>query len=486
MAITNKNVLTTRQGALWVQPDGPNTAVYFLGCHDLGDISEPKGSLELLRCMDKRGGWRTVGTTQAPPDAVSTSVEWMAVAVRDWLEKLNCEFTLFALQRTGGEPDIFTNYVRATILNNARVTSRTDSGIVHHEEESASMQSIDIEAWPPVVRTGTLTARRQTTSETLALNDVYTYSPLDCETGVKDGDKAIATADSSGYTGNVLQTENAGVTWAAVAADPFIAGQNILSGVAFPISDTVTRLLVAKQFPVGGQGQVAYSDDDGATWTTVSIGGATAAHGAVDSGALFAIDQGHVWFASAKGYIYFSSDGGATWTAQHAGTLTTEDVLSIQFEDENTGMASCADDVILKTTDGGETWELTSAVTGTGADLTCVAHSGDYWWVGTDTGQLFYSRDMGDTWTERTFSGSSVGNIADIVFVNELIGYAIHNSAAPVGEILVTINGGYSWKSITTPANNGLNALSIAETSMVYAVGEVESGTAVIVKITWD
>lgn len=484
--MATKPVFTTRQGALWVQPDGPNTAVHFLGCHDLGDISEQFGSVELLRCMDKRGGWKTVGTTQAPPDVVTASIENMTFEAQDWLEKIKCDFTLYALQRTGGEPDIFTNYVRAIVLNNARIVGLTDKAIVHHDTETGSTQARDIEAWPPVIRTGTLTARRQTTSETLALNDVYTYSPLDCVSGVDDGDKAIATSDSSGYTGDVLQTLDAGVTWAATAADPFSAGENILSGVAFPISDTVTRLLVAQEFPAGGQGQVAYSDDDGATWTLVNIGGATAGHGAVDSGALFALDQSHIWLGSAAGYIYFSSDGGVSWTAQHAGTLTTEDVLSVKFADENEGMAGCADDIILKTTDGGTTWELTDAVTGTADDITCVAPSGNYWWVGTSGGDLFYTRNMGDTWTQRTFSGSGVGNIADISFANELVGYAIRNSAAPIGQIMVTINGGYSWKAITTPANNGLNALTIADTSTIYVVGEVEGGTAVIIKVSWD
>lgn len=484
--MATKTVLTTRQGALWVQPGGPNTPVYFLGCHDLGDITEKFGSQELLRCMNKRGGWRTVGTIQAPPDAVTASIENMTFAEQDWLEKINCDFTLFALQRTGGEPDIFTNYVRALVLTNSRIVGLTNKQIVHHEEEKESTQSREIEAWPPVIRTGTLTARRQSTSETLALNDVHAYSPLDCDTGVQAGDQVLAVPDASIYTGDVLQTLDAGVTWSTTAADPFASGKNIISCVAFPISDTVTRLLVAKEAVNGAQGQIAYSDDNGATWTLVSIGGATAGHGAVDSGALFAIDQGHVWLASAKGYIYFSSDGGSSWTAQTSGTLSTSNVLAVSFEDENTGMAGLVGDVLFITTDGGDTWALTDDVTGSGDNITCVSHSGDYWWAGTSGGDLFYTRNEGETWSQRRFSGDGVGEVADIAWANDLVGYAIHNTAAPVGSILVTINGGYSWKAITTPSNAGLNALSIADTSLVYAVGEVESGTAVIIKVKWD
>ena len=479
------NALTTRQGSLWVQPGGPNSPVYFLGCHDLGDISEPAGSIELLRCMDKRGGWRTVGSIQAPPDPVTTSIENMTFLARDWLEKLNCDFTLFAFHRAGGEPDIFANYARALILNKSRVTTLTNKQLVHHEEEQSSSQSRDIEAWPPVYRTGELTARRESTSETLALNDVVAYSPLDCEEGVVPGDKVIAGADSSSYSGNVLQTLTAGAAWAALAADPFAAGKNVQSIVSCPISDTVTRFLAAQTATGGAQGKVAYSDDNGATWTTVNIGGAAAGHGAMDSGALFALDQGHIWLASAEGYIYFSSDGGATWTAQTNADLTTEDFHAVAFADENNGMAVGTNDAVLFTSDGGTTWEEAEA-TGGGDTLTAVAPSGNFWWVGSNAGELWYMRDEGDTWTQRRFSGDAVGDVADIAFANDLVGYAVHNTAAPVGSILVTINGGYSWRAITTPANAGLNALTIADLNTLYAVGETEGGTAVIVKVTWD
>lgn len=481
----NTNALTTRQGSLWVQPGGPNTQVYFLGCHDLGDISEPAGGIELLRCMDKKGGWRTVGSIQSPPDAVSTSIENMTFVARDWLEKLNCEFTLYAFHRLGGEPDIFTNYARARILNRCRVTTLTDKQIVHHEEEQSSSQSRDIEAWPPVFRTGELTTRRQTTSETLALNDVMAYSPLDCEAGVVPGDKVLAGADGSGYTGNVQATTDAGATWAALAADPFATGKVVQSIVAFPISDTVTRFLAAQMFVNGTQGLVAYSDDNGASWSTANVGGATAGHGAVDSGALFALDQSHIWLASSKGYIYFSSDGGITWTAQTSGSLSAVDLHAVSFIDENSGMAVGASDIVLFSSDGGTTWEL-ATVTGSSDILNCVAPSGNFWWVGTAGGDLYYTRDSGTTWTQRRFSGDGAGEVTDIAFANDLIGYALHNTAGPVGSIFVTINGGYSWKAITTPTNTGLNALSIADMNTVYAVGEVEGGTAVIVKATWD
>lgn len=479
------NVFTTQQGALWVQPGGPNTEPHFLGCVDLGDISEPLGSVDIIRCMDRKGGWKTVGSTHAPPDVVTTSIDSLTFGVRSWLDKLACEFTLFAMQRECGEADIFTNYVRALALGHARITSLSDKQIVHHVDDKESTQSRDISARPPVIRTGDLTARRQTTGETQNINDVYVYQPINCDDPCPTpGETALAVTDSTLYNEDVLRTLNGGAAWSILSGEPFSAGEDVISCVAFPISNTVTRLLVAQVAVATNFGRVSYSDDSGATWTEVvfPING----HGAADSGSLFALDQSHVWLGSAKGYVYFSSDGGVTWTAQTAGTLTVKDVHSVSFADENNGMAGCADDILLVTSDGGVTWALTSAVTGAGSNINAVAPSGDYWWAATATGELFYSKDDGATWTERSFSGSGTGTVDDIAWANELIGYAIHNTAAPLGSILVTINGGFSWKAITTPANSGLNSLAVADWNTVYAVGNVNGGTAVIIKITWD
>ena len=38
-------VVLAGEGAIWVQPDGPNTELMYLGCHELGDIEEPLGDV---------------------------------------------------------------------------------------------------------------------------------------------------------------------------------------------------------------------------------------------------------------------------------------------------------------------------------------------------------------------------------------------------------------------------------------------------------
>jgi photosystem II stability/assembly factor-like uncharacterized protein len=299
---------------------------------------------------------------------------------------------------------------------------------------------------------------------------------------------AFAGSDSAvgPATGDVLATTDAGATWAALAVDPFGAGFHVMSVVSFMIGAATRRILAAREGTGGAvQGQVAFSDDNGATWTTVSIGGAAVGHGTVRGQGLYALDSRHIWLVGVDGYIYFSDDGGATWATQEAGVLAATDYETVHFADENFGVAGNAADVIVITSDGGSTWELATA-TGSGADITAVHRiDANKIWIGTDDGELWYTNDGGTTWTQRTgWVGDGVGEIRDIEFANQLVGYMTRYTAGPVGHILRTIDGGYTWDVLSTPANLGLNDFMLADESTGYAVGEAEGGTSVILKVS--
>ena len=55
------------------------------------------------------------------------------------------------------------------------------------------------------------------------------------------------------------------------------------------------------------------------------------------------------------------------------------------------------------------------------------------------------SADSGATWTEKTFSGSGAGSVTDIHFVTDSEVVLSHITAAPLGRILRSYDGGYSW-----------------------------------------
>lgn len=486
------NAYTSKRGALYVQPDGPNTKPEYIGCRDMDDIAEPQGAVELIRCFlsDGSGAWKTIATTQAPPDPVTTTITTPIGKSADWLEKVRCPATLFVNLSFCGRLDQFTNYDRTFALNIAKITNKGLSQLVRREEDLPALMSYEFSATPPLLRMWTMTSARQAVTSDEDLHDIAFCNLAKCADacGIAQDicdDGIIGGATSAGSpagTSAVLYTNTGGADgWPASAADAFAAGEDVMSVVCFSVDQDTTRWLIVRDGDAANPLEVAYSDDGGATWTLVVVGNVNN-QAAMGPGALYAIDVYNIWLVTSGGYIYFSDDGGVTWTTQSAGTVTTQDLYAVYAADESNVMAVGANDVVLFTNDGGDTWAAATSTGGGNTNLS-VAWSYGFWWIGDNGGELWYSNDDGVTWAARTqFPAYGSGTIPDIQFVNELCGYLIHNTAVPVGTIYKTRDGGYTWEALPIPtgSNSGLNALWACDCNMAFAVGDAHSGTGFV------
>lgn len=488
-------ILKTSAAALWIQPNGPGTQLYFLGCHTVDDIVEPFGGVELVRKFKTDGsGWTTIGKKRTPPDAVTTTVSTVLQEQRDWIEKLRCSFNLYVLHRNCGDASVLTNYIRGQVLMNCMLTNRTYGQMVSREEDLESTVSIEISADSPLLDIDPLEVDRMTiASGALGALDIDAnfdprcYGP--CGPDVDAGDVAVIAMEAgAGVTADIFRSVNEGVTWTAGAADPFaelgVLG-HAMSIAQFYVGSTTRRILTAEIAVAGAQGHVAYSDNNGAAWTVVNIGGAAAGHGAHSGGALCVVSQALCLLASDLGYIYRSADGGATWTAVESGSIAVTDYQKVHMADEWYGLAVGDVDLIAKTSDGGLSWQAVAPPGAIGAILTCYAIDHLTWWIGYDTGALYVTRDGGTTWTLSTlWTGAGTGDIMDIQFVkdNPLIGYMAWNAAGPLGYLYRTINGGYTWDRLEYVTNVGLNAICAPRADLCYAVGHDVGGTAVVLK----
>jgi photosystem II stability/assembly factor-like uncharacterized protein len=487
------DVLKSTLSALWLQLDGANTEPELLACHQLEDVEEPAAEFEPIRCRKIDGSaWRNIGQRESPPGNVTTTIEVPLFVQRDLIEQITTwgVANLYIMHRDQGPADVFANYKRGQILHRIRKVSRTFSQMHQREEDNESLVQVAIVA-DDMFDVDPLTIQRIATTEVLALNDVWSnQTSRMLGARVQDaGDLAYIACDSAvgPATANILGSINQGITFAALAADPFGAGLHAQGIVRFQIDSTTFRLLAAKQGGVGAaQGQVAYSDNNGAAWTVVSVGGAALDHGAVYPGGLFALDMHNIWLAGDDGFIYKSTDGGETWTAVESAGITAGDYNQVHFSDQYYGVSGAAADIIALTSDGGLTWQAGTATGGAGNILTVQRLDAYRLWAGDDAGRLYYSEDNGITWTQRTgWTGSGVGDIRDLYFINELQGFMVYNSAAPLGAILRTNDGGFTWESVTTPVlNAGLNRIFAVSPKLAYAVGEAQGGTGVIMKVS--
>lgn len=484
-------------GALWVQPNGPNTEPKYLGCHQLGDLTEPVGDVTLMYCPDPAvpNKWNVISSFQGSPGPVTTSIETDLRKTSDWLEKLRCPASIYINKVTCGRKNLFTAYDRSFVLERAWVTQKGLSNMLakNPEDQERSMQAFEISA-EALLRVFELTASRISTSETEALNSVYSCEDEtcggDCGDAVALGDTIYMGGDtlagSAGNTADLLigsdMNENATLDFAA--ADPFAGGIAIGSVSCLKTSSETTRILVARGTTQATTGLVAYSDDGGATWTTATVTGSTGLY-VLGPKALFVLDYYNIWVVTDGGNIFKSEDGGVTWSEQTS--PTANDLYAVQFSDEDNGYAVGASNTVIKTVDSGSVWSSVTADTGQAGDdvISLRVHNKSRVFVGYNDGELYYTHDGGTTWNRRAHPKSGAGTLPSMDWYDEYIGFLVHNTASPVGSILYTIDGGYTWRELgAIPTNAGLNDIVVINESLAYIVGEPESGTAVIFKIT--
>jgi photosystem II stability/assembly factor-like uncharacterized protein len=451
-------------------------------CAENDEISMPQASTELIRCRDAYGNFVTKGTKLNPPDKLSSSVSMLIPTTGlTALETIRGSFTLYITDRVSGRKDVFFGASRYEVMPNITIESLKKKALAMREADDESMITADYTGWDDSFVAVSMSISRIATALAQAINDV-TMSVDDDFSGtakIYAGDFGIAASESAAGPAKGNPVIYSAAAWAAAAAQPFAAGMDIRASITFMLSGT-RRYLVAMEPPAGAQGMVGISDDAGASWTTVNIGGAAAGHGATGGGALFAYDEANIWLVSAAGYIYKSIDGGATWTAQESGTITAGAYNAVHFYDENYGIAVAAAGITAVTRDGGTHWSA-GAIPAASAGNTVWMTAQDTAFIGLANGQLFRTNNLATAWTRITgWVGDGVGAVKDVMFVNQHCGFMVSNTAAPVGTILRTLDQGNTWEVITTPTNSGLNSVWAIDPNHLWAVGAVNAATAVI------
>jgi len=466
------------QASMWVQPDGPNTKPEFLGCHGMGDVTEPKGDVTLKYCPDPAasGGFKVKSSVRSEPGIPTTSIETDLRATADYLEDIGrCGVPIYLHKVCAGRRDVFSNFERSFIFDSAMVTQATLSNLAARSPDAVeeSGQSFDISI-NSVIRAFKMVGATMSSPEPGDLTSLAICGEDrcegDCGAAQKYGDSLFAASKapggSAGVKADVIKYV-AGV-WSNAAADPFVAAQDIQGAVCFYIDSNTTRLIVGRGTAATGAA-IAYSDDSGATWTIVAVS-AIAGEFVSNGHALVALDMYHIWLGTSLGTIYFSDDGGLTWTQQEDGSISATAIKGISFVSSNVGFAVYVGGQIAKTTDGGVTWSA-ATVSGSAAATDIHTITPYFVWVsGTDG--LFFSMDGAVTWTKRNSYA-----VAAIDFTDQYVGYAV--GSATSGLIYQTINGGYNWEALPAITNTGMLDVQMVSPKLGYVVGKA----GVIIKL---
>lgn len=482
--------ITSGQGNFYVQTE-VSEPFEILTCVGVGDLPLPQGDLTPQYCPDPEHSGRFVidGYIQGEPGAATTTLERPLSTVANWLLEQRCEFNALVAYLCDGVRAISRNFQVAFVLFNARVS---DSAVL----AAAARQPADNNR---VMTNASITYAdrqaihrmevvEQTLDNTAASNGIA-FLPEACESDCAPArdlcEVGYMGLDGTQYNSEVKLTEDSGANWAQTATDPFLYdGGDAGKPVLVELADGEHRVIVPRiSVAVGEPAEIAYSDDSGATWTNVYVG--TFAGQFITKLFMY---QGTIWACASDGYIYVSTDLGESWTAQESGVETSQTLRDIVMYTSDVGYCVGDTNVFLFTINGGTDW---ASRTGPAAltNLRSVAvNSEGYVFVGAADGVLYYSIDEGQNWLTRRDFGSGAGGSVDwIAFdrTHRYFGGLIYNTAAPVGTLYRSFDGGASWEEPsgqTASWNSGLNDGWVCDANNIFVAGEAHNGTTFVAR----
>jgi hypothetical protein len=189
-------------------------------------------------------------------------------------------------------------------------------------------------------------------------------------------------------------------------------------------------------------------------------------------------DAGHGWAVGDGGVIRVTSNGGALWGGQVSGT--TADITCVAFPDGDAahGWVVARDDSantssIIATDNGGGVWAEQLAVAG---EITSISFPDAlHGWAITFNGVLYSTSDGGDTWGNRSVTGSD-DHPGGIVFVDATHGWMTGGTETePWGTyIWATADGGVNWtlQNKGGGPERGMDAIAFPDLLHGYVVGE--------------
>lgn len=454
--------------------DSSYIAVEALTVSELGTI-EPR----YVHDPRKSGAYRLISRTYAPGDLPTATIKLMERhgGIPTQLKRQGCGFNLY--MNHGACVDLsdflggWSDYV--LVLGGAIVTSKDLGNRSPWDTDTVMEDSLSV-TLTDVFPIGALSfgevAGAQVDREVVDI--VYGGSETcgDCGS-TDDGTQriyALATTSGAGSPGlpaEVVYSLDGGATWLEKSIDGIAASSG---GSAIEIAGN--RLIVVSNAETGYFWADLNSRGVPGTFTKVTL--AQAPNDVV------ALSAREVYFACNGGYVYKSSDVSAGVSATGAsGTVTANNLLRIDAEDD-TIVAVGAASTVIKSLNRGVSFSATSAAafaTSTNIQAVAVLDKTRYW-VGGANGRIVYTLDGGDTWAQQGFSGNGAGAVRDIVFANDEVGFFLHDTAAPLGRVFSTWNGGKDWayaapRIQNLPTVNRFNRVAIPNSHISIAANRI-------------
>jgi len=509
MAVKSKSVITNEMTRTFVQDNGVGTVFNLYDCQALTEWTRDRADTVRVKVKSavEYNKLVTKATILGNMQDGTFTVNAYTPTDLDWLLDLDCPMDFQLVMGRCNSPSDLTAYSKIRHFYRSTNTSQGETNTDFLGEETpdgiTTQTSWSCEDVVTIVVVDS-EEQRQGVTEAQAFNDIAFLAEGrcegDCGREIGDGEWGLAVADSNygSATANVWYTNDFGATWNLCATDPFAANDADISACLILPGTTAPRFVVFRGNVYASYGaRASISDDWGATWTEVDMGGNN--NGSYINGA-FKFGVGLLWAVGNGGYIYYSEDRGDSWTAITGTTTgTTVELWDIHSPPNESAIvyAVGSSNTIIYSEDQGTSWTtVTGPADGTEALYAVDVDSQYRLYVGgqIDASEecLWVSEDGATTWTALTFTGSTTASGEVRRFRQcpraprqhkAFIHGANNGSTRRYGpgtsfRMFRTLNGGgsFEFERMDLVTNNGLNGLAIVDINKVWACGEVVSG----------
>lgn len=482
---TEDRIITQKHSRLWLQYGAarPTNAAALSGVNGnflaLDDIAAPvSGGITRIQGHDPRfvGRYITQGTTIDPPgfDTTSLMVREKHGGLARLLMREPCDFNLYVL--TGKCRDLsdfaagWTDKV--TILSGCEKTNIGRGSPVSFDEDNPVEDTIDVTITGGAYDVGALSFGEggsvTVTQEMLDITYGNSFTCGDCGPA-NDGAQWIYGLSTTGVAAaGVVYSTDGGRTWTALAISGMGAaevptairaiGQNLVVFSKLGGGATLSSHFIS---PINPKTGVPSS-----TWTEVTTGYVAT----FTLNDVFVVGT-TVYIAASGGYIYTSDDIASGVTVLSAANATTVNLTRIHGTMSGTLVLVGASGTVLKSLNRGVTFAVTTTLPVVATLSAIHVFDEDRYWVGAVT-DVYYTLNGGETWTLKAFPGSGAGQVTDIRFATDEVGYISHTTAAPIGRVIATIDGGNTWNTtvsriLNMPTNLRLNRMAIPEAALL-------------------
>jgi hypothetical protein len=461
-----------------------------------GLTSPPGGNITPINVYDPKNlkAYRRAGRTRAPAELAKVDLTFrqrLMKKIPKELLDLGCEVNVYLLYGNCGDiSDSSKGWDRVTILPGGLATSRDLGDQLTFDDDKTLEAKIGLTLRDNPIQYGSMNfSSAGVTLTGIPMTDVVYSGHKDCGncgSAADDGTQWIyASANSAtGAKPNVYYSTNGGATWTAISVTT-AAIDDDLNAIEVVGSYLVALCRTASSATIGGYFISAIDPVTGipsSTFTKVTTGFVANQQ----PNDLLVIGPNEIYFVADAGIVYKSTDITGGVSVKNNAGATAQNLNRIAGNSECM-VAVGASNAVISSTSGGEVWTATSASpTLTAGNAVDVINS-SAWWVGGTNGKLYYTRNSGASWTEKTFTGSGTGAVTDVKALTPEVILFTKNTAAPVGQVWSSFSGGKEFNN-TTPRVAGLPtftgasriALPLAAETSVAANRAVVVGTGVV------